>query len=321
MGKIKWGIIGLGSIANRFADTLLQMEEVELRGVASRSKAHAIDFGKKYNVDVNQCYGSYEELMQDDTIDVIYIAVPHPFHKENAIACLNHGKAVLCEKPVTMNEKEVKEVIDAAKHNHVFFMEAMKSRFTPVNLEIKKMLDEGVIGDLHMLRAELGFKADHESDYRIFDKNLGGGALLDIGIYPVSYAAYLLGNHPVSIHSDLHFGESDVDEMGAVQLRYDKSVMAQLYFTIHGNTTKEASIIGSKGRIHIPTFSNAQRATILTDQKEWTIQHPYEISGFEYEIREVVRCLQEGRVESSVMSWQDSIDVMKIIDRIFDRKP
>ena len=280
MKTIHWGIIGLGSIAERFAATVQKMDHVHLKAVASRTKEHALVFGRKYEIDEKKCYGTYEELMQDDSIDAIYIAVPHPFHKENAIRCLSHGKAVLCEKPVTMNKAEAEEVIQAAKQNKVFFMEAMKSR-------------------------------------RLFNPELGGGAMLDIGIYPLSYSAYILGNKPKLIQSSLHYGRTNVDENGTIQLSYENGALAQLYFTIQANTHKDASIIGTEGSIDIPTFSNAKSATIRTSKREWTIEEPFEISGFEYEIREVGRCLQEGLLESPIMTWQDSIEIMDLVDHIF----
>ena len=317
MKIIQWGIIGLGSIAGRFAATVQKMESANLKAVASRTKENAIEFGRQYEVEENFCYGTYEELMQDESIDAIYIAVPHPFHKENAIQCLSHGKAVLCEKPVTMNKAEVEEIIQAAKEYNVFFMEAMKSRFMPVNREIRKIVNEGVIGKPTFMRAELGYNAEFDPEGRIFNKELGGGAVLDIGIYPISYCAYLLGTKPKFVQSSLQYGVTNVDENGVLQLSYENGTFAQIYCTVRANTRKDASILGTEGSIYIPAFSNAQSATIITPQKEWTISEPFEISGFEYQIREVGRCLQEGMLESPIMTWQDSIDVMDIVDQTF----
>lgn len=318
MKKIQWGIIGLGNIAERFASTVKKMDGVTLKAVASRTKDHALEFGRKYEVDEKYCYGTYEELMQDDQIDAIYIAVPHPFHKENAIRCLNHGKAVLCEKPVTMNKAEIEDVIHVAKEQNVFFMEAMKSRFMPVNKEIRKIVQEGVIGKPTFMRAELGFNAEFDSEGRLFNRELGGGGVLDIGIYPISYCAYLLGTKPAFIQSSLQYGVTDVDENGTIQLSYENGTSAQIYCTIRANTRKDASLLGTDGSIYIPYFSNAQSATIITPQKEWTIEEPFEFTGFEYQIREVGRCLEEEVLESPLMTWQDSIDVMDIVDRVFE---
>ncbi len=314
----RWGIIGAGNIAHRFAAAVKQLEGMELAGVAAREKTRSEQFGQQYDVPKDQCYGSYEELVNDDQIDAVYIATLHPFHKEQAILAIEHGKGVLCEKPVTMTRAEVEEVVAAAKQHKTFFMEAMKSRFLPVNIQLRKLVSEGFIGDVRSLRAELGFKADFDPESRLYDLAKGGGALLDIGIYPVSYAAYFLGNKPKYVQSQLTYGVTGIDESDAVLLGYEGGANAQIYSTIQANTHKEASILGTEGRIHIPIFSNAQAATIYLDSgKEKTIAEPYEINGFEYQIREAVRCMKEGLVESPHMTWSDSIEVMGMIDSIF----
>ena len=314
----RWGIIGAGTIAHRFATAVKKLNGMELAAIASREKERSELFGKQYDVPNEKCYGSYQDLVNDEEIDAVYIATLHPFHKEQAILCLEHGKGVLCEKPVTMNKGEIEEVVRVARRHKVFFMEAMKSRFLPINIQLQKLISEGIIGEVRHMRAELGFKAEFDPEGRLYNKAKGGGALLDIGIYPVSYAAYILGNKPMTVESQLTYGVTGIDESNAIQLGYENGARAQLYSTIQVNTTKEASILGTEGRIHIPIFSNAQAATIYLDSgKEKTIAEPYEINGFEYEIREAVRCMKEGLLESPYMTWSDSIEVMGIIDQIF----
>lgn len=314
MRKIKWGIIGLGNIANKFAQTLKAMNSVELYAVASRSKEKSEAFGKLYDVPSEKCYGTYEEFIKDESIEAVYIAVPHVFHKELSILCLENGKAVLCEKPVTMNENEIKEVIKVAKENKMFFMEAMKTRFLPINQKIKYWIDEGRIGDVRLLQADFGFSVPFDPTNRLFNKNLGGGALLDVGIYNVSYSAFIFGNHPKSISSNLYIGKSGVDECVSINLGYEEGKQAQLYGAINLNTVRDANIIGTKGRICVPRFSNADTAYIFTDGKEEKIHMPFDINGFEYQIREVVKCISEGKLQSEIMSWSDSIEIMKIMD-------
>lgn len=314
----KWGIIGAGNIAHRFAAAVKQLEGMELAGIAAREKERAELFGRQYDVQEAQCYGSYEELVANEQIDAVYVATLHPFHKDQAILALEHGKGVLCEKPVTMTKAEIEEVVAIAKRENIFFMEAIKTRFLPVNIQLRKLLAEGIIGEIKSLRAELGFKAEFDPKGRLYDIEKGGGALLDIGIYPVSYAAYFLGNQPKYVQSQLTYGVTGVDESDAILLGYENGATAQIYSTIQANTHKEASILGTKGRIHIPLFSNAQSATIILDSgKERTLAEPYEINGFEYEIREAVRCMKEGLVESPLMTWKDSIEIMGMIDQIF----
>lgn len=316
MKKVKWGIIGLGNIANKFAQTVKAMDSVELEAVASRNKEKSEVFGKVYDVSSKKCYGSYEELVKDESIEAVYIAVPHVFHKELSIMCLRNGKAVLCEKPVTMDGNEIKEVINIAEENKMFFMEAMKTRFLPINQKIKQLIYERRIGDVRLLQADFGFNAPFDPDSRLFNKNLGGGALLDVGIYNISYSSFIFGKHPQSIKSNMYIGKTGVDECVSINLGYDKGEQAQLYGAINLNTIRDANIIGTKGRICVPKFSNADTAYILIDGKEKKIQMPFDINGFEYQIEEVVKCITEGKLQSEIMSWNDSIEIMNIMDHI-----
>jgi len=316
MRKIKWGIIGLGNIANKFAQTVKAMDSVELEAVASRNKEKSEAFGKVYDVPSKKCYGSYEELVKDESIEAVYIAVPHAFHKEISILCLKNGKAVLCEKPVTMNGNEIREVINVAEENKIFFMEGMKTRFLPINQKIKSWINEGRIGDVRLLQADFGFNAQFDPMNRLFNKDLGGGALLDVGIYNVSYSSFIFGNYPKSIKSNLYIGKTGVDECVSINLGYEEGKQAQLYGAININTIRDANIIGTKGKICVPKFSNADTAYILIDGKEKKIQMPFDINGFEYQISEVVKCINEGKLQSEIMSWNDSIEIMNIMDYI-----
>ncbi|GIM29990.1 dehydrogenase [Clostridium polyendosporum] len=314
MRKIRWGIIGPGNIAIKFAQVIKNMDGVELEAVASRIKERAQVFGKSFDVPENKCYGSYEEILQDESIDAVYVAVPHTFHKDISIMCLKSGKATLCEKPVTISEEEIKEIVKTAEENKIFFMEAMKTRFLPVNQKVKQLINEGIIGDVRLLQADFGFKAPFDPCNRLFDKKLGGGALLDVGIYNVSYSSFIFGNHPVTIKSDLYFGKTGVDESASINLSYEDGKIAQLYAAINVNTIREANIVGTEGRICVPRFSNAESATIFINGEEKNIHMPFGINGFEYQIQEVVNCLNEGKLQSDIMSWKDSIEIMRIID-------
>lgn len=320
MRTIRWGIIGLGNIANRFGKTVKAMDSVELVAVASRSKEKAEEFGRSYHIPGGKCYGSYEELVKDKDVDAIYIAVPHPFHKELSILCLNHGKAVLCEKPVTMNGDEIQEVIAVARAKKIFFMEAMKTRFLPINETVKNLIKNGAIGEVKLLQADFGFKSGVDPNNRFYNKELGGGALLDVGIYTLSYGTYLLGNNPIDIRSNMFIGKTEVDENVEISLTYENGVQAQLYSSITLPTRREANIIGTEGRICVPIFSNADTAYIIKDGKEEKIHRPHEITGFEYQIKEVVKCINEGKLESDIMSWNDSIETMRILDRVRNNK-
>lgn len=316
MRKIKWGIIGLGNIANKFAQTVKAMDSVELKAVASRSKEKSEAFGKLFDLPSEKCYGNYDELVKDKSIDVVYIAVPHVFHKEISILCLKNGKGVLCEKPVTMNSNEIKEVIRVAEENKMFFMEAMKTRFLPINQKVKQFIDDGKLGEVRLLQADFGFNAEVDPMSRLFNKDLGGGALLDVGIYNISYSSFIFGNYPKNIKSNLYIGKTGVDECVSINLEYEEGKQAQLYSAINLDTVRDANIIGTKGRIRIPKFSNADTAYILIDGKEEKIEMPFDINGFEYQIREVSKCINEGKLQSDIMSLNDSIEIMNIMDSV-----
>lgn len=316
MKKIKWGIIGLGFIANKFAQTVTAMDSVELVAVADRDKARSEAFGKAYGVPAEKCYASYEELVRDESIDVVYVAVPHTLHKDISLICLQNGKGVLCEKPVTITADEVKEIIATAEENKVFFMEAMKTRFLPINQKVKQLIAAGEIGEVRLLQADFGFKAPVDPANRLFNKELGGGALLDVGVYNLSYSTFIFGNEPEFVSGSLYIGETGVDENVSINLAYPGGKQAQLYGAINLNTVRDATIIGTKGRISVPRFSNAETATFFKDGKEEIFHMPHEITGFEYEIREVVNCLNNGKLQSEIMSWEDSIKTMELLDSV-----
>jgi len=316
MRKIKFGIIGLGFIANKFAETVKAMNSAELVAVADRAKASAAAFGKRYGVPTDKCYASLEELVRDESIDVVYVSVPHVFHKDITLVCLENGKGVLCEKPVAITADEIKEVIVAAEKNKVFFMEAMKTRFLPINQKVKQLIAAGEIGEVRLLQADFGFKAPVDPENRLFNQELGGGALLDVGVYNLSYSTFLLGNAPEFITGNLYIGETGVDENVSINLAYPGGKQAQLYSAINLNTVRDAVIIGTEGRITVPRFSNAETATLFKDGKEETFHLPFGITGFEYQIEEVVNCLNNGKLQSEIMSWDDSIKTMEILDNV-----
>ena len=243
MKKIKWGIIGLGNIANKFAQAVTKMQNTELIAVASRTKEKSEHFGNKYGVVKEKCYGTYEEIVRDNDVDVIYIAVPHSMHKEISILCLENKKAVLCEKPVTLNEEEVVEVINCAKENKTFFMEAMKTRFLPVHKEVRRIIKNGEIGEVKLIQADFGFFTEFNEENRLFNPKLGGGALLDVGIYPISYGAWLMEEEPSSIKSNIFVGKTGVDENVSAIISYKNGKEVHVYAAINLNTVREAVMV------------------------------------------------------------------------------
>lgn len=316
MKNIKWGIIGLGNIANKFAQAITKMTNCELSGVSSRSKEKSIEFGKNYGVSIEKCYGTYEELIKDKEIDTIYIAVPHTLHKDLSILCLQNKKAVLCEKPVTINKLELEEVIMTAKENNTFFMEAMKTRFLPVHIKVLELIKNGEIGEVKLLQGDFGFSAPFDENSRLFDKNLGGGSLLDVGIYCLSYAAYIFGNEVKNVRAHGNIRKTGVDEDVSMTLTYDSGAIAQLYSSISLNSKRDANIVGTKGIITVPRFSNGEKLILTKGNIVEEMNFPFEINGFEYEIEEVNKCLRSNKLESEIMSWEDSLKVMEMLDKV-----
>jgi predicted dehydrogenase len=248
MKTIKWGILACGRIAKKFASDLKYVNGAELVAVASRdlekAKAFAAEFPAKYVV------GSYEELVELEDVDVIYVASPHSHHYEHTLLCLNHGKAVLCEKAFAINAKQAEEMIVLARSKKVFLMEALWSRFLPHYLKVKTLIEEGKLGQIRGVLANFGFKPADPVPQRLFDPALGGGALLDIGIYPVFLAQSILGV-PDEIIAHMNPAPTGVDEQCAIQFKFRDGRSASLFSTLASNLETDADIFGSSGRIRL----------------------------------------------------------------------
>lgn len=315
---IKWGIIAPGIIAHSFAESMKSVKNSEIVAVGSRSIKRAEEFAKKHNV--NRFYGSYEELCKDENVDIVYIASPHNFHKEQAHLAMDNGKAVLCEKPVTVNHDECLELVKKSKNKNLFFMEAQWMRFMPIINEIKKRIKNGVIGDILRIEVDFSYKADFDPESRLFNPNLAGGALLDIGVYPISFSLYLLDKLPITFVGECSVGTSEVDEHGSVIFKFDDNENAVCTFGTRVDGSRKAIIRGSKGRVEINSeFYMATEADIITDKGSETIKMPHRSHGYEWEIEAVNSCLKKDLIESPTMSHQDSLDQMSIMDELRKR--
>ena len=313
--KVKWGVMGLGKIANKFASDLLRVEDAILQGVASRDLEKARQFGQKYQ-SVNH-YGSYEDLANDPTIDVIYVATPHVFHFENTLLCLENGKSVLCEKPLGMNAEEVAAMIIKAKSRNLFLMEGLWTRFIPATEKLIQLLNEKIIGELISVHADFGFKGDFNLRGRVYNKSLGGGSLLDIGIYPIYLSLFTLGI-PSRIQATARMMETDVDSFCAMLFDYDNSSKAVLKCTLETDTPTEAFIYGSTGSLKMHSrFHHTQRITWFQgkDAKQ-VFDLPYEGNGYVYEIEEANRCVQNKTAESQKLPHQMSMNLATVMDRV-----
>lgn len=312
---IKWGIIGLGNIAHKFAADLLIADGASLEAVASRDPQKARDFAQKYQS--KKWYSSYQELVDDSEIDIIYIATPHTFHFKQTMMCLRSGKSVLCEKAFGMNTKEVESMITEAHNRNLFLMEALWTRFIPATEKLLELVDQNIIGEIKHIRADFGFIADKNPERRLFNKKLGGGSLLDVGIYPVYLSLLLLGL-PIEIFAKAKMTESKVDSFCAMLFDYKNGAKAILESSIESATPVEAHIYGSKGSIKLhKNFHHSRKLTIkLNRQESKTLQLDYIGHGYYHEIMEVMSCLRNHKIENSKMPHQMSLNLIKTLDKV-----
>ncbi|MHC4716050.1 MAG: Gfo/Idh/MocA family protein [Planctomycetota bacterium] len=312
---IRWGILGPGAIARKFAEGLKSVDDAELAAVGSRTQANADRFGAEFGA--ARCHGSYEALAADDEVDAIYVATPHPMHKDNAILCLRAGKAVLCEKPLTINAAEAEEMVAAAREAGVFLMEAMWTRFLPYVVKLRELLGQGAIGEVRMMAADFGFRAGFDPSSRLFDPHLGGGALLDVGVYPISLASMILGE-PEEVAGLAELGQSGVDEQSAFVLKSPGGRLAVLYTAVRTKTPMEATIMGTEGhvRLHSPWWRGRTLTLFPAGGQEQEFDLPHEGNGYNYEAVEVCECLRAGKTASDIMPLAESVSVMKTLDRI-----
>ena len=312
--KTRWGILGTGRISRTFAEALAVIPEAELVAVGSRTKGAAADFAAKYKV--ARAHESYEALANDPGVEAIYIGTPHPYHCDNTILCLEAGKAVLVEKPFAMNQREARRMVETALRTKRFLMEAMWTHFLPAIVRSFELVDRGAIGELLMVHADFGFRAPFDPHGRLFDPALGGGSLLDVGVYPVSLATRLFGE-PIRIESSAVLGQTGVDEQAAMMLEYPGGKQALLSSAVRTETGHGAVLSGSAGRIRIePQFWRGQKLVVSVGGRDETIDLPFEGNGYPHQAREVMRCLAEGALESSRMSHEFSLRVMRTLDRI-----
>lgn len=309
---VRWGILGTGDIARQFASDVNKLDDATLWAVGSRRQESADAFGDTHGIPHR--HASYEALVGDPGVDAIYIATPHPLHCENTLLALDAGKAVLCEKPLAMNAREAEVMMKRAGERGCFLMEAMWTYFLPAIIEIEKVIAEGVIGEVRMVRADFSFWADREEDSRLFDLSMGGGSLLDVGIYPIALATQFLGDAPSEIVSSVDIGATGADEQAAMLFKYDNGSLAVLSSGIYTQGSCDAVISGTKGFITIPEFFRANRYSVTCE--DVTTEHKCERVGFGYgyEALEVGRCLRAGLAESPRMPHDRSRAFQRIMD-------
>lgn len=310
---MNWGIVSTGMIARNFAETARRMgDEVTLYAVASRSMESACAFADQYDIPVR--YASALELAEDPNVDVVYIGTPHSAHAEGMRLMIEHGKHVLCEKSFTTDAAQAREIFALAKEKGVFVMEAFWTKCCPVYREVERVLASGALGEIRAVTAQYGYNTARMA--RKFAPEIAGGTLLDIGVYAVGFACMMLGYAPDSVQSHLVMNEVGTDATDAILLRSGNAV-ASLVCAIGANMPTMGAVYGSKGRIEIPEFKNPQRVTVCIDgEAPYDIERPFEVNGFEYEIRETMACIAAGRTHSEIITPEQTIAVMEIMDQV-----
>jgi predicted dehydrogenase len=310
---IRWGILGPGNIARTFTEDVLMLSDHVIAAVGSRDAARAAAFAAEYGI--GRSYGSYEELAADDSLDVIYVATPHPGHHSAARLCLLAGRAVLVEKPFTVTAAEAADLLALARERHLFAMEAMWTRFSPLVREIAGLVRDGAIGRITAVQADYAGSPEYDPDSRLWSAGLAGGALLDIGVYPISFGAMLLGE-PQQVRAVASPAPTGVDANTAVIARYAGGAVGLYYCGLGADSPRIAAITGTGGIITAgPPFHRPERLTLQRAGQEpeiRTITLPGH--GFTYEAEEVARCLRAGLTESPVLTLDDTLAVMRTLD-------
>ncbi|MBA3232998.1 MAG: Gfo/Idh/MocA family oxidoreductase [Propionibacteriales bacterium] len=314
MKTIRWGILATGKIARSFAADLLLVDTAELVAIGSRTRATAQAFAAEFGA--RRAYDSYAGLADDPDVDVVYVATPHALHRADVTVCLEAGKAVLCEKALALNARDAQAMVDDARSRGLFFMEAMWMRCNPTILATLEMVRSGAIGDVTAVGADFGFRADGPPTSRLFDPALGASAVLDIGIYPLTFAWLFLGE-PVAITSAGTLSDRGIDLACSSVLSYADQSTATLSCTTLAATPGRAYVAGTRGRLELgPSFQTSRSFTVVSDAAEQSYSFEVRGLGYVHEIEEVHRCLREGRTESSLVPLDDTVAVMHQMDLI-----
>lgn len=313
---INWALVGTGGIVNAFIVGLRGAEGAHAKAAVSRSPEKGAAFAERYGIE--QVYTDYEAVLSDPSIHAVYLGIPHPFHKEYAIRALQAKKAVLCEKPAAINAGELADMIETARSAGAFFMEAMWTRFVPPVCKVREWLEQGLIGDVQRVEANFCFHAPVNPESRLFNLRLGGGALLDAGVYPLSLASMVYrGQKPETVVSLLARGQTGVDESVSALISYGSGRTASISAALTIATVNDAWIYGKAGRIHLPDFVFAHRADLTVYGKyAYRYEPEFASNGYNYEASAVMDAIRAGKTESAVMPWAESLSIAQTMDAI-----
>jgi predicted dehydrogenase len=315
---IRWGILGCGKIARKFASDLQWVSDAKLVAIGAREQSTADAFAKDFPVEYK--HNSYKALAENPEVDVIYIATPHALHYEHVMLCLQHKKALLVEKAFAINYSQAKQMIDFAKSQQTFLMEAFWTRFLPHYLKVKEMIAQGQVGAIQYINAEFGFKPTPPVSQRIYDPALGGGSLLDVGVYPVFLALDLLGK-PDHIQASIVPAPSGVDEQCSIQFKYNNGAIANLFSSFATNLATGADIAGDQGRLRLTHRFHGPTTELefypgVVDSKQTIAFEKARGNGYEYEAQHVNNCIKKGLIESPLRTHCDTLLLTQTLDQI-----
>ncbi|MEU3183020.1 Gfo/Idh/MocA family oxidoreductase [Streptomyces sp. NPDC006923] len=315
---VRWGVLATGGIAARFTADVLELADAEVVAVASRSDASAREFAGRFGI--ARAHGDWAGLMADEDVDVVYVATPHSAHRAAAGLALSAGKPVLCEKAFTLNAREAGELVSLARERDLFLMEAMWTYCNPVILRLVELVRDGAIGEIQTVQADFGLQGPFAPEHRLRDPALGGGAVLDLGVYPVSFAQLLLGE-PDRVHADALISPEGVDLNTGILLGWDSGATALLSCSVTGETPRTATVTGTTGRIEVPAgFFDPERFVLHrsgAEPEEFTAASG--LRGMQHEAAEVMRCLRTGETESPLVPLDGTLAVMRTLDAVRER--
>ena len=313
---MRWGILGPGRIAHNFAEAMKVVEGSCVHAVHSHDASRAQNFAQRFGI--QHTYTDIEQFLADELIEAVYIAYPHPMHAKAIEACLIAGKHVLCEKPLTTCKADAQELTLLAQESRVFLMEALWTRFLPVWQKVREWLSEGRIGKLTAIESSMGFKADLDHNNRLFNPELGGGAIWDLGVYPISMTEFVLGEQPNSIEAEYQLADTGVEADARVIFGYENNLQSRFRCSFYEQLENELRIEGEQGSIIIEApFWGSERARLeFNNGQTETFDAPHQVNGFEYQIRSSVQCIEEGLLENSQISWASTLAAQGLMDNL-----
>ncbi len=311
---MKLGVLGTGRIAHNVAPAMVALPEIECYAAASRTPGKAAQFAEKFGF--QKVYTSYEAMLSDPEVELVYVATPHSHHFEHMMLCLEYGKNVICEKAFTMNASQARKVAETAREKGLYVAEAIWTRYMPSRQIIQEVLDSGVIGKVNTLTANLSYVIDGKA--RITDPALAGGALLDIGVYGINFALMHFGEDLDRVESSVQLTDTGVDAMETITIFYKDGRMAVLTHSIYCRSDRKGILHGDKGYIVVENINNPQSVSVYDTEDNLLARYgvPKQVNGYEYEFAEAVRCIEEGKLESDSMPMDETVKVMEFMDSL-----